>query len=689
MMGDETPTQHDHPLSEFIKDLNRDVGLRCSGKASPEQLERAFTEWALEELSAHNEVDNADVVREVAFEAASRGQWPAAKLNAWALSGDGATLDLVVSHFTRSGNVERLPPSEIRRQYRLLLGFLRRSLAGFHSHFPDEEEDAFRIAEAINASQGSLTTVRLFFITNHLAKADDIEQESIDGLELRYVLWDLQKFGQLRVGQREVVEIDFVETFGDALPCLEQPGGGEEFRTFLGFIPGPVLARLYGEHGQRLLERNVRAFLQKKGPVNKSIHFTLRDEPGRFLPYNNGLCCTAAEVRLTELPNGTKGLAWAKDFQIVNGGQTTASIYQAAKKERLVIDDVVVQLKLTVIKQPTHVNQLVPLIARYANSQNKVSVVDFAANGAFHQQLEKLSRAMWAPATDGLAKGTHWYYERARGSYLDDKARQQPPSRRKEWELENPARKKFTKTDLAKFEHAWLGYPHWVCLGAEKNFVKFAERLEDSEIEVKDDYFRHVVSRAILWRTAEKLFDALELEGYRANTVAYGLSWLAEKSGRRLDLERIWREQRLSAVMCECLKIACREAWHYLNAQGGNVGEASKKEETWTAFKRKGLTLPSGWEEELADNEFHSVSGSEDALAHRWDVLRKKFVSDSRTIEQLEVWTGKQWIKSRSKNPIREYAAMPWQKLRSQRGLGLTRIRALIEMLESETLPKK
>jgi hypothetical protein len=80
---------------------------------------------------------------------------------------------------------------------------------------------------------------------------------------------------------------------------------------------------------------------------------------------------------------------------------------------------------------------------------------------------------------------------------------------------------------LAKFEHSWLGLPHLVCHGAEKNFVRFAERLEDDgEPEVNLDYFRHAVAKAILWRTAEKLFDTLDLEGYRANSVAYAIAWL-------------------------------------------------------------------------------------------------------------------------------------------------------------------
>ena len=142
--------------------------------------------------------------------------------------------------------------------------------------------------------------------------------------------------------------------------------------------------------------------------------------------------------------------------------QTTASIFHAIKKEKLPLSNVTVQVKLTVITDPERVAEIVPEISRYANSQNKVNGADFAANGTFHRDLEEMSRTVLAPALSGLERGSHWYYERARGSYLDDKTRQGTPARQKEWVQQNPPRQKFTKTDLAKHEHAWLGLPHYV-----------------------------------------------------------------------------------------------------------------------------------------------------------------------------------------------------------------------------------
>jgi len=336
------------------------------------------------------------------------------------------------------------------------------------------------------------------------------------------------------------------------------------------------------------------------------------------------------------------------------------------------------------VKDESMVPEIVPLISRYANSQNKVNNADFAANGPYHRQLEELSRTVWAPATSGLERGTHWYYERARGSYADDKARQGTPARRREWEKQNPARQKFTKTDLAKFEHAWLGFPHFVCLGAEKNFNKHAERMEKDGLPVVDvNYFKHVVAKAILWRTTEKLFDTLDVTGYRANSVAYAVALLAERSGRRIDLNRIWNEQCCSQALCDALKAAAAAAQEHITSQEGNPGEASKREACWNDFLRKKLTLPSGWESELVKQAFVPVTDEREALAAEWERIRHEFVNDSRTIGDLEALTCRTWIAQRRGDPVYFYAEKSWDQLCRLRGLGNKRLKELITMFST------
>ena len=452
-----------------------------------------------------------------------------------------------------------------------------------------------QLRRRIHAARELLATVRLFLLSDGVARSLDIAPEALPGVDIRYVAWDLEKLSRLHVGTREIIELDLERNYGGGIPCLEASDGTGEYRTFLAFLPAPLLARIYGEYGQRLLERNVRAFLQTKGRVNKGLQQTLRERPHRFLAYNNGLCCTAAEIRLSAIPNAPSQMVWMKDFQIVNGGQTTASIFHSIKKEKMDLGSVTVQVKVTVLADPTKVAEIVPEISRYANSQNKINGADFAANGKFHRELEELSRTVWTPAASGLERGSHWYYERARGSYLDDKTRQMTPARQKEWSRQNPPQQKFTKTDLAKYEHAWLGLPHLVCRGAEKNFEAFAARLEDdNEPAVDRTFFEQVVVARIIWRSTERIFGSLDLTGHRANSVAYAVSWLAEHSGRRLDLQRIWREQKTSDDLSSALLVVCGEAHRYLTSRIGNVGEASKKPEVWAEFREMEFEVGDG-----------------------------------------------------------------------------------------------
>ncbi|MBI1760664.1 MAG: AIPR family protein [Acidobacteria bacterium] len=669
-------------LEQYAEDLHQEILAESSDQATPRMREEAFTQFMLELLSEHNEADDAEVCY---YEAKSAGRVPAAKLNGWALSGDGATLDLFVTLYFGSGKVEEVGKPDVRRSFQLLRGFLKRAHQGLHTQL-EESSDAFQAMQQIYTARETLATVRLFFLTDGVVRSLELEQETIPGLDVRYVVWDLDKLSRLRVGERQVIELDFANRYDGAIPCLQIQDPTGEYQTYLAFMPAPLLARIYGEYGQRLLERNVRAFLQVKGTVNRGLQKTLREEPHRFLAYNNGLCCTAAEVRVEAVTNVQGCLEWVRDFQIVNGGQTTASIYHAIKKEKLNVSQVVVQVKLTVLKDAEKVPEIVPLISRYANSQNKINAADFSANGPFHHLLEQVSRMIWAPAMSGLERGTHWYYERARGCYADDKARQGTLAKRREWEAQNPPRQKFTKTDLAKFENAWMGLPHLVCLGAEKNFVRFAEQMEEEgELVVDENYFKQAVAKAILWRAAEKLFDSLELQGYRANSVAYAIAWLAEQTERKLDLEHVWREQRLSAELSNALKAACAAAHKHICTQAGNPGEASKRELCWNAFRKTALS-PSGiWQNGLTSLIIPAgklaANQEENALITSWERVRQDFIHDPRTVAELESLTGKNWVVIRRDDPIHIYAEKSWIQLRGMRGLGARKIGGLIEIL--------
>ena len=242
----------------------------------------------------------------------------------------------------------------------------------------EESSPVFDVAQRLYVQRGDLSRVRLFLLTDGVVRAADVEPETVGDIELRHHLWDLEKLRRFITSRmrREAIEIDFTKDFGGALPCVVSGSDGE-YRTFLTFFSGALLANLYGEYGPRLLEKNVRSFLQAKGKINKGIRQTILKEPERFLAYNNGISATAERVDLEEASGGLRRLVRARDFQIVNGGQTTASIFHTFRKDKANLDGLTVQVKLTVLGDPAQVEEFVPLISQYANSQNKVTAADF------------------------------------------------------------------------------------------------------------------------------------------------------------------------------------------------------------------------------------------------------------------------------------------------------------------------
>jgi AIPR protein len=588
---------NDMELKELAKHLDEEVLARCAGDQDLEGPEDGFTEVMLEYLAREGQVDTWELG--YAKKPGRRGA-PAFKINAWHVHSQGEDdsapiVDLFVTLYDTELGGEVIPKARIAEHFQWARNFLEASLTGFGGKMSEMEESAppYESVQTIYRRRTELETARIFLLTNGVAKLSDEVDGLSHGIKVKHFLWDLEKMRRiLGSGQeRETIIIDLERDYGGGVPCISRDDGTGEYTAYLSFFPATLLARIYGDHGSRLLEKNVREYLQARGKVNKGIQTTIRETPQRFLAYNNGISATAEAV---EVSQGGK-LLLLRDFQIVNGGQTTASIYHAVRKEKADISNVSVQVKVTVVHRAEQVAEFVPLISRYANSQNKVNTADFSANDVFHQKLESLSRTIWAPAADGMSRGTRWYYERARGSHLDQKARAGTPARQSAWLAEHPLTQMFTKTDVAKFEHAWEQLPHIVGRGAEKNFVEWTLRRTRVKTELPDQtFFRRLAAKAILWRRAEKIVTGLKQGGYRANVVAYSLAWLSRQTSGNLDLEGIWEAQKLPENVEEALRRIAIEAFAYLTetAGGRNVTEWSKREECWDGFKSRKIEVP-------------------------------------------------------------------------------------------------
>ena len=423
----------------------------------------------------------------------------------------------------------------------------------------------------------------------------------IDGTNVTRHVWDLSRLLRLESAgcAREPISIDLVDIVGSAIPCIAGPQTTDH-SVYLTIFPGEALAAIYNEHGPRLLERNVRSFLQARGSVNRGIRDTILESPDRFLAYNNGISATAAEIDLVSLEGGGWAIAALHDFQIVNGGQTTASIATAVKKDHAYVGDIAVQAKITVVENSV-IDELVRHISQYSNTQNKVAGADFSANDSFHQAIEHFSRDIRTPASSVNGE-TSWYYERARGSYADDLGRARTPAEKRKFRALFPSRQKFTKTDLAKFEHSWEQLPHFVSLGAEKNFREFTIRRSEKKLVPDIAYFHRLVAKAILFRRTEQIVSEIGGGGFRANIVTYVIAKLAHATAHRLDLEKIWTKQELSPATEHAIRELVPKIENEVRNPRGrslNPTEWAKKKDLWDIVRELDWNMPSGFSAEL------------------------------------------------------------------------------------------
>lgn len=414
-----------------------------------------------------------------------------------------------------------------------------------------------------------------------------------EGVPVTYQIWDISRLKRIHDARsvRDDLIINLAALPSGGLPVLPAATGDGDYQAYLAVIPGEALADIYIEHGSRLLEGNVRTFLGRRGNINKGIASTLGKEPSRFFAYNNGIAATASTVRLVQKDSGLF-LTEISDFQIVNGAQTTASLASLRRDRNLPVGKVFVPMKLSVVSSET-AEALIPKISRYSNMQNSVRASDFFANHEFHRRLEQISRRVLAPALSGSQVQTHWYYERARGQYLNDQAGF-TQAKRDQFVRLNPRHQVITKTNLAKTETCFDQMPELACRGAEKAFIAFADRVSKAWQDERnrslygDDWFRSAIARTILFQATERLVSKAPwyAPGTRAQVVAHTvakLGALAEEqtAGGRLDFLKIWSRQTAGNVLEDyLLKIAELVMQVLLTPPqaGQNVGEWAKQQ---------------------------------------------------------------------------------------------------------------
>lgn len=584
-------------LADFLRETQASIRDEVERELEPGEMpvsaEEIFTEQVMEHMANEGITFDPEVCHyEAVFGGAGRGK---VKISGYAIprgtdeEGLPDRLDLFVSLFKGRTELENVSDIDVGKAAKQGLLFLRFSATGELLQKLDRTHDAYALVAEVKRVFPEIDTIRIFIITDGVAKSRSYAPTEVEGKQVHLEVMDIQRlFNHLQQGRpRDEIIVNFQDICGAPLPSVWVPGTGEEEYDYaMTAMPGEALRYLYEKYGPRILEANVRSFLgvSSRG-VNKGIRDTLRDTPQRFMAYNNGVVIVADEARLARTEDGSIGLLGLQGLQIVNGGQTTASIF-FAKKKHLEIDlsTVRVPAKIIVLRDGRiDDEELIANISRFANSQNVVRQSDLSANKPFHREVEKLSTQIYCP--DGVGR---WFYERSTGSYkvmLEKDA--STPAQRKKLQVVIPPARKIAKPDLARFINVWDQNPYEASLGAQKNFQVFMQKLTDREekgenvIPDRDEY-KKMIAKSIIFKSAHKAIRS-HFKANQINITNYTVSLVSHKLGDRLNLDRIWESQAVSVQLYQQILQWAEEVAEVLEGGAGGrlISEWAKRPECW------------------------------------------------------------------------------------------------------------
>jgi len=583
-------------VEEYYESLLSEIHLTAD--TSGGILENEFLQYALEKLVDYGEFDDFELLEDGRD---ATGSW---RIDAISIDNNSeistGAISLFISLFEKNPEPGVLIQSELDGLVKKLNKYVEFALKKDIYTFFEPGSGPFDVAiELKEAWQQSKKNLRLYVITNKpISNRLNLQKKiEIEGVRAELVVWDLNRFFQLELSGREraPLVIDLSDRPIKALLASTE-GDSSEIISMMAAIPATTLVDLYSQWGSRLLEQNVRSFLTAKVKVNKGIRETIKTSPKKFFAFNNGITATAESIESEQRADG-EYITSLENFQIVNGGQTTASLFFAATKDKFDISQIYVPMKLSIINA-TDAGELVPFISRYANSQNKVTEADLFSNHPFHVKFEEFSRNTLAPQKAGAISGTYWFYERARGQYTNAQASLGTKPDRLKFVAANPRSQLITKTNLAKYLNSFNLLPQVVSKGAEFNFSKFADYIADKWDEsvesINQGFFKASIAKAIIFKNIEKLIADQKdtwYRGHRDKLVPYTIAYLEnsiQKLNKEFNFEDIWKRQDTSQKLNDLMILVAErvnELLHDPNRPHGDLSSYAKKDVFWKTVK--------------------------------------------------------------------------------------------------------
>ena len=584
-------------------------------------LEEVFTQWVMDLMSDSGETGNVQLCRGTHHNKTGNRT---RQINGYGLWDSYETLDIFITSYRHDAQLYTLDKTRMLVNLNLAARYLDYTFKG-EIHGIEESTAEREFLENFKSFRNELNRVRLILLTNGLTKAEIPDAKTALG-EMTVIreVWDLERIYRLWSSgkKREPIEVNLPADYKQKISCLSLNKEKDGYMAYISIVPGRLLADLYEDFGSRLLEQNVRVYLQNKGKVNKEMRKTIIEDPGMFMAYNNGISATATEIKFVkDKDTGEKIIGAIRGLQIVNGGQTTSSIYYAWKRDRRPIADIYLQMKITLIKDDKKTATVVSRISKYANSQNNVTEIDLTSNQTFHIIMEEISRTTLTPSRPGIPYQTRWYYERAKGQYREDLNKERKPSEKTRFKERNPSWQVFRKEELSKYRNTWNLLPYWVARGSQKNYLFFMT--QEAQREPTRLYFRETAALAILFKAGERLYGKKPeaMGDLRFIVVPYAMAWLNHHTSGQLNLEEIWEIQELPPELNSLFRDVLFRINDFFQkkkpSQYALVSEWAKKEECWSMLKNispktMGISFKK-IEKHLAEKEGDEIATSREA----------------------------------------------------------------------------
>ena len=513
-------------------------------------------------------------------------------------------ISILLLNYNSSADVVKFNTSELDNKFKLAKRLIQQCSDQLYVNEISTANPGWPLIHTLCTNFKQINKITILLATNEefSGRITKLNTEEFLNKRISYQLFDYKRFVELKKSKTGFAPIDIIfdELGSDPVDCLKTMQSSSDYQSYLIAMPAKLMTNIYEEYGSRLLEQNVRSFLQARGNVNKGIINTLKEEPEMFFAYNNGITATASDIEFDNItPNGVLKIKSIKNLQIVNGGQTTASMYYARTHFNIELSKIFVQMKLSVIDE-TLLETVVPKISRFANTQNAVNKADFFANHPFHVTFDGLCNKNMAPKKEEALNTTYWFYERARGAYKDLTAYKTKADIKRITE-KYPSDQVLLKTDISKYVLTFDMSPHIVCKGAQNAFLSFSKTIPDETAfsEKKHHYntlwFKEIIAKAIIYKTVDKLIitkknDWYTGSGTKAVTNTYSIAWIVKflkEKKLEIDFISIWKNQQISKELYKMFEIITENVFQTIkeNDEKNHLLEFAKTKKCWDIVK--------------------------------------------------------------------------------------------------------